>query len=342
MDSAMHFPTLHKFAAKALLAAALFLPASVLAQQTIKLATLAPDGSAWMRELRAAAAEVQAQTQGRVTVKFFPGGVMGSDAVVLRKIRLGQLQGGAVTGSDLDAICKDAPIYSLPFLFNTQAEVDAVRKLVDPMLADCFQKGGMRMLGLAGGGFAYLMSTRALNSREDLRSSKVWVPANDRVGEMTFRNGGITPIPLPLSDVFTALQTGLVDTVGNTHSGAVILQWHGKIKYIVDLPLSYIPAFVLVDEKAWGKLSPADQSVLLRSFNAAMNRIDANNRRENVQALAALRKGGTQVLTPSATEATRWREIGVTTTRQLEQQGAFSPAVMQAIQKQLASQRGAK
>jgi len=319
-----------------------FAATTAMAQQTIKLATVAPDGSGWMRELRAAAAEVQVQSQGRVTVKFFPGGVMGSDAVVLRKIRLGQLQGGALTGSDLDGICRDAPVYSLPFLFNNQAEVDAVRKVVDPMLTECFQKGGMRMLGLAGGGFAYLMSTHALNSRDDLRSSKVWVPANDRVGEMTFKNGGITTIPLPLADVFTSLQTGLVDTVANTTSGAVILQWHGKIKYMVDLPLSYIPAYVLVDEKAYAKLAPADQAILLRSFNAAMNRIDAANRRENVQALAAIKKGGTQVLTPSPTEATRWREIGVTTTRQLDKANTFTPAVMANIHRILATQRGGK
>ncbi len=326
--------------ALALAVALLALP--VVAQQTIKLATVAPDGSGWMRELRAAAAEVQSKTQGRVTVKFFPGGVMGSDAVVLRKIRLGQLQGGALTSSDLDAVCKDSAVYSLPFLFNNQAEVDAVRKVVDPMLVECLHKGGMRMLGLAGGGFAYLMSTHPLNSRDDLRSSKVWVPANDRIGESTFRNGGITPIPLPLSDVFTSLQTGLVDTVANTTAGAVILQWHGKVKYMVDLPLSYIPAYVLVDEKAFGKLSPADQSVLLASFGAAMDRIDAANRRENVQALAAIRKGGTQVLTPSPVEAARWREIGTTTTRQFEQQGVFTPAVMASIRRVLASQRGGK
>jgi TRAP-type C4-dicarboxylate transport system substrate-binding protein len=314
--------------------------APVSAQQTIKIATIAPDGSVWMKELRAAAADVQAKTQGRVTVKFFPGGVMGSDAVVLRKIRLGQLQGGAVTGSDLSGVCRDATVYTLPFLFNNQAEVDAVRKLVDPMLADCFQKGGLRMLGLAGGGFAYLMSTHELRSRDDLRNSKVWVPANDRVGEMTFKNGGITPIPLPISDVFTSLQTGLVDTVVNTTAGAVILQWHGKVKYMIDLPLTYVPAYFLVDDKALAKLSAPDQAVMAQAFGAAMSRIDTSNRRENVQALAAMKQGGTQLLTPPPTEAARWREIGVTTGKQLEQENTFNPATVAAIRRVLASQRG--
>ena len=310
------------------------------AQQTIKIATIAPDGSVWIKEMRAAAAEVQAKTQGRVTVKFFPGGVMGSDAVVLRKIRLGQLQGGAVTGSDLSGVCRDATVYTVPFQFNNQAEVDAVRKVVDPMLADCFQKGGMRMLGLAGGGFAYLMSTHELRTRDDLRSSKVWVPANDRVGEMTFKNGGITPIPLPISDVFTSLQTGLVDTVANTTSGAVILQWHGKIKYMIDLPLTYVPAYFLVDDKALEKLSAPDQAVMAQAFGAAMTRIDTANRRENVQALAAMKLGGTKLLTPPPAEAARWRDIGVTTSRQLDQQNTFTPAVVAAIRRVLASLRG--
>ena len=314
------------------------IPAS--AQQVIKIGTIAPDGSSWMREFRAAAAEVLAGTQGRVQIKYYPGGVMGSDTVVLRKIRLGQLQGGALTASELDGVCKDAPIYSLPFQFNNQAEVDAVRKVVDPMLVDCFHKGGMRMLGLAGGGFAYLMSTHEMHSRDDLRSSKVWVPANDRIGEMTFKNGGITPIPLPLSDVFTSLQTGLVDTVGNTYSGAVILQWHGKIKYIIDLPLTYIPAYFLIDEKAFGKASAADQAVLLKAFNGAMTRIDTANRRDNIQALAAMQKGGTKMITPPPAEAARWREIGVSTARQLQLQNAFTPAVTAAIQRVIAAQRG--
>ena len=85
----------------------------------IKIATLAPDGSAWMRELRKAAAEVQAGTQGRVQVKFYPGGVMGNDTVVLRKMRLGQLQGGVLTSSELGQVYPDAAIYSLPFLFDS-------------------------------------------------------------------------------------------------------------------------------------------------------------------------------------------------------------------------------
>ena len=129
--------------ALALLATA---PTMALAQQVIKIATVAPDGSAWMRELRTAAAEVQAGTQGRVNIKYYPGGVMGSDTVVLRKMRLGQLQGGVLTSSELAQVYPDAAVYSLPFLFDNWAQVEKARTVVDPILAKGFQGKGMHML----------------------------------------------------------------------------------------------------------------------------------------------------------------------------------------------------
>src|SRR5688572_15860789 len=107
-----------------LLVLGLAAPASA---QVLKIATLAPDGSAWMRELRIAAAEVKTGTAGRVEFKFYPGGVMGSEAVVLRKMRLGQLQGGVLTASELSLVYPDAPAYTLPFLFDDWADVDRVR-----------------------------------------------------------------------------------------------------------------------------------------------------------------------------------------------------------------------
>ena len=135
------------------------------AQQVVKIATLAPEGSAWMRELRAAAAEVKAGTQGRVEVKYYPGGVMGSDTVVLRKMRLGQLQGGVLTSSELATVYPDAAIYSLPFQFADWAQLEKARTQVDPLLGKGFEGKGLKMLTAANVGFAYLMSTRPLRNK---------------------------------------------------------------------------------------------------------------------------------------------------------------------------------
>lgn len=316
-----------------LLSLALVAPAVA---QTLKIATLAPDGSAWMRELRAAATEVKQGTGGRVEVKFFPGGVMGNDAVVLRKMRLGQLQGGVLTSSELSLVYKDAPVYSLPFLFENWEQVDRVRASVDPLLAKGFEQHGLRMLGVSGVGFAYLMGDRPLRSQADVAGIKLWVPQNDEIAIRTFKMGGISPIPLPIGDVFTSLQTGMVDTVANTPSGAIALQWHGKLKAMVDLPLTFVVGFLVVDDKAWKKLTPADQAVLAKAFADAAQRMDANVRRDDVSALAAMRKQGMVVTTLEPAEAARWRSLGTRVTAEMEAEKSISPEILAAVRQALA------
>jgi TRAP-type C4-dicarboxylate transport system substrate-binding protein len=315
------------------LALALAAPA---AAQTIKIATLAPDGSAWMRELRAAAAEVKAGTAGRVEVKFYPGGVMGNDAVVLRKMRLGQLQGGVLTSSELSLVYPDAPVYSLPFLMSTWDEVDRVRAAVDPMLAKGFEARGIHMLGVSSLGFAYLMGDKPLGSAADMAGRKLWVPQNDAVAARIFEMGGVSTIPLPIGDVFTSLQTGLVDTVVNTPSGAVVLQWHGKMKHMVDLPLTFVVGFLVVDDKAWKKLSPADQAVLSKAFADAGKRMDANTRRDDAAALEAMKKQGLKVSPMDPAEARRWQALGAKLIAEMEAQGKISPELLAAVRRALA------
>lgn len=305
------------------------------AQSTIKIASLAPDGSLWMKEMRAAGDAIATGSEGRVAIKFYPGGVMGNDATVLRKIRLGQLQGGAFTGSELSLVYKNAQIYSLPFLFTGYDEVDAARAKVDPILVEGFASNGFRVVGISGVGFAYLMGSREVSDREQLKHAKVWVPQNDRIAELTFRAGGIEPIPLPLGDVFTSLQTGLVDTVGNTAAGAIALQWHTKVSHLFDLPLSYVVGYVAIDNKAFAKLSESDQALVVKAFGEAAARIDAGNRKADADARTVLQGQGVAFATPSAEETSYWRGIGQQITDKLISDGALDAEVLAAVRANL-------
>jgi TRAP-type C4-dicarboxylate transport system substrate-binding protein len=311
----------------------LALAPAVLAQtQTLRLATLAPDGSPWMRELRAAAEQVKAETQGRVEIRYFPGGVMGNDQAVLRRIRQGgQLQGGVLTSSELSLVYPDAPVYTLPFMFANWAEIDRVRPKVDPLLAAGFAERGFHMLGASGVGFAYLMSTKPMTGVADVRRAKLWVPQNDRIADMTFREGGASPIPLPIGDVFTSLQTGMVDMVANTPAGTVALQWHGKVKSLYDLPLAYVVGFIVVDQRAWSRISAADQAVVDRIFKGASARVDQTIRRDDAAALEAMKKQGLAVVTPTPADAQYFREVGQRVVARLEAEQGISPAVLKAI-----------
>ena len=110
---------------------------------TLKVATLSPDGSAWMVKMRAGASEIETRTQKRVAFKFYTGGTMGNDKAVLNKIKIGQLQGGAVTAGSLADFYQDAQVYTLPLRFKNFAEVDYVRSKMDASLSKSLEQGGM-------------------------------------------------------------------------------------------------------------------------------------------------------------------------------------------------------
>ena len=323
----------------ALLLAAL---GSAQAATTIKIATVAPDGTAWMREMRAGADAVKQKTEGRVEIKYYPGGVMGDEPSVLRKIKIGQLQGGAFTGGELSAVDKNAQIYSLPFLFKTQDEVDKVRAQLDPLLKKSFEQSGFEAVGISGGGFAYLMSVKDIRNRDDLKSAKVWVPQGDRIAESGFKAAGVTPIPLPLADVYTSLQTGLIDTAANTPAGAIAFQWHTKVKHMIDLPLTYVVGILVIDKKVVDGLSPEDHKALDDELGAAFARLEKINRDDNSQARGALEKQGVQISTPNAEEAKSWEAIGAAARKDLATQNEVSPEMAAALDKALAQVHGAK
>jgi TRAP-type transport system periplasmic protein len=318
---------------------ALFAVAGGASAAAVKIATVAPEGSAWMKQMRLSAAAVKERTAGRVELKFYPAGVMGNDAAVLRKIKLGQLQGGAFTGAEASLVYKDAPIYSVPFLLRNQAEADFVRGKLDAMLIKGFADAGWTVAGLSGGGFAYLMSTRPIRTRDDLRASKVWVPQSDKLAETAFSAGGVSPIALPLTDVYPALQTGLVDTVANTPAGSIFFQWHTKVKYLVDLPLTYVVGLMLIDSKALAKLDAADRDVLLEEVRKGFEHIDGTQRADNEAARATLVKQGVEIIVPSSEEATFWREIGEQAQDELVGDGAVSAEALAAVRAALAEFR---
>ena len=264
--------------------AALLLVSSIADARTFKIATVSPDGTFWMQEMRAGAEEIKKQTQGRVKFKFYPGGVMGSDESVLRKIRIGQLHGGAVTAGSLIAIAPDISIYELPYLFESLEQVDYVRSKMDADLIQSLEGKGFVGFGLAEGGFSYMMSDEALQSISDVQNKKVWLPSNHPVGDAVFSSADISAVSLPIADVLTGLQTGLINTIITSPIGAIALQWHTKIQYVMDEPLTYFSALMVIDKKAFDKIKEEDREIVRTVMSETFARIDQRNRKDNVEA----------------------------------------------------------
>jgi TRAP-type C4-dicarboxylate transport system substrate-binding protein len=281
--------------------------------------------------MRESARQVAKQTDNQVKIKFYPGGVMGSDRAVLRKIRLGQLHGGAFVSGSLTKFYSDNLVYNLPLLFNSYREVDYVRKRMDPIIIEGLERNGFVTFGLAEAGFAYLMSKEAVGSIEDLQRQKVWIPDNDETSEEMLKVFGVTPIPLSLADVRAALQTGLVNTVTTSPIGAIALQWHTQINYLTNIPLFYIYGMLAVEQKAFSKFSPEHQTILREVMGKAFRKIDRQNRDDNEKALAALRKQGIQFIIPTQVALDRWEKTASDTAAQMIRSGHLSKEIVDTI-----------
>lgn len=306
---------------------------------TLKIATLAPDGTSWMLALRASAKEIEEQTAGRVKLRFYPGGVMGNDKSVLRKIRVGQLQGGALTGGGLASIYPDSQIYSLPFMFHSYEEADYVRQAIDPLLQEGLKQAGFISFGFSEGGFAYLMSNQPLSRVEELRQQKVWVPEGDEISRTAFEALGVSPIPLPLPDVLTGLQTGLIDTVATSPVGAIALQWHTRIKYLTDMPLLYLYGTLVIQERAFNRLSEKDRTIVQSALEKAFQQANQQSRQDNKNALQALKNQGIQFIQPPPEDLTKWRGLMHETVNQMAEQGVYSSEMLENIRRHLGEYR---
>ncbi len=305
----------------------------------LKLATVAPEGSGWMKDLRAAGLQVRDRTGGRVNLKFYGGGIQGDDRKVLRKIRIGQLQGGMFTSNGLEERYPDILIYGLPMLFNSQEEVDYVRQKVDATLTAGLEKVGFVSYGFAGGGFAYFMTGKPVTGLADLRGQKIWVPEGDQTSFVAMRALRLSPVVLPITDVLTGLQTGLLDIVATPPVGAVILQWYTKTKFVTRQPLSYTLGVLAIDRGALQAVSAADQAVLREVISGLYKRLDAQNRIDNIKAEQALMANGLQFVAPNASEIPEWRAAISAAMDEMAAKGAFSAELLAEVRRHLQDYR---
>ena len=305
----------------------------------IKIATISPEGSVWMEKMREGAEELARKTDNRVQIKFYPGGVMGDDKAVLRKIRIGQLQGGAFVSGSLSQFYPDNQIYSLPLFFRSFKEIDYVREHLDKQIIDGFEKGGFIIFGLAEGGFAYVMSKVPIQTVEDMRRQKVWIPDNDSMILEAIKAFDITPIPLTIADVRAGLQTNLINTVTTPPIGALALQWHTQIKYLMDEPFLYIYGVLAVDRKMFKKISPGDQQTFREIMGEVFKALDRRNREDNIKAVEALHKQGIEFIKPTSEALKKWRKDALEVPNRLVKAGKLSQKMVDTLESLLKEYR---
>ncbi|MDF1630692.1 MAG: TRAP transporter substrate-binding protein DctP [Alcanivoracaceae bacterium] len=297
---------------------------------TLRISTLYPEGTSVVSALRAASDEIEKQTEGRVSLRIFPGGVMGDDRAVQRKISIGQLHGALAQGGAFSRFYRDSQILNLPIAFRSYDEVDYVRKTLDPVIRKGFRDNGWVVFGPVDGGFAYVMSQNKVDSVDALRQQKLWLPANDSGSEKAARVFGVSPIMLSVGTVLTSLQTGAIDAFAAPPVAALTLQWHSRVKHMSEVPLLYTYGMLGISNKYFSSLTPADQKVVEQILGDAFAKMDQDSREENLQAYEAIQES-LNMVAPNDEQLAEWRSYADKATTQLVKDGEISKAILDQL-----------
>lgn len=301
-----------RFASALALAFLLALPSAVRAQETflLKVATVAPEGSVWLKVMRQMAKDIEKESGGTIQFRFFAGGVLGDDKTVLEKMKYGQVQAAGLTGVGLGEVLPETRVMELPFHFRTYKQVDCVLNELQPDFEKKFMDAGYVMLGWSDQGFVYLMSRKEIRKAEDMSGTKPWVWDVDPLAKAIFQAFKLNGVPLALQDVFASLQSGLIDTVYISPVAGIALQWYTKVNTMVNLPITDGAGAILLSKSVWDKMSPAQQTLLKTKVGEYTRKLNVATRKLNDKSIDVLREKGLTIVTPDEAQVAAFRVKG--------------------------------
>ena len=232
---------------------------------------------------------------------------MGNDAQVLRRMRVGQIHGGAFAVSGMLDRYSAISLYGVPLLVRSHDEIDYVRERMDPGLHEGLEDSGFISFGFIEGGFSFMMANEPVRGVDDMRRRKVWIPEGDQASIVALEALGLSPVVLPITDVLTGLQTGLLDIVAAPPTVALVLQWHTRIKYVTDLPVVYSMGIFALDSRTFRQLPEGDQQVVREVMTDVVQRLDRQARADNAQAREAMENMGIEFVSVDPADVSEWR-----------------------------------
>ncbi|MCA1663112.1 MAG: TRAP transporter substrate-binding protein DctP [Myxococcales bacterium] len=281
-----------------LLALSLF-AAPAQADVVIKLGTLAPNGSTWHTLLKEMGQKWEQASGGKVKLRIYPGGVLGNESDMVKKMRIGQLQAAALTTIGLHDIAADAQAIDIPGLVDSWPTYDYVMARMAPKIERILEGKGYVVLGWSEVGFVRFFSTKKLASLPEMQQAKMFCWEGDPAAAEAMRAGGFHPVVMSSTDIVPGLQTGLIDTVALAPLYAYSSRMFEKAKYMLDLPWAVLTGGTVVRKDEWDKV-PADvKPKLIEISREYAKKIAAEVRRMDAEALENMVKQGLVVVKPS-------------------------------------------
>jgi len=269
------------------------------ADVTIKLGTLAPNGSAWHTLLKEMGQKWEAASGGKVKLRVYPGGVLGNEGDLVKKMRIGQLQAAALTTIGLHDISPDAQAVDVPMLVDSWPTLDYVMDRMAPKLERIFESKGYVVLGWSEVGFVRFFSTKKYTTLPELQKAKMFCWEGDPASADAWRAGGFHPVVISSTDIVPSLQTGMIDTVALAPLYAYSSHMFEKAKYMLDLPWAVLTGGTVVKKEDWDKV-PADvRPKLIEISREYAKKIGLEVRRMDNEALDNMVKQGLVVVKPA-------------------------------------------
>jgi TRAP-type C4-dicarboxylate transport system substrate-binding protein len=263
----------------------------------IKIGTLAPTGSTWHTLLKEMGQKWKEASGGKVTVRIYPGGVVGNEGDMVKKMRIGQLQAAALTTIGLHDVSPEPQALDVPMMIDSYATLDYVREHIGPKLEKLLEQKGYVVLSWSEVGYVRFFSTKRYNTLAELQAGgKVFCWEGDPASAEAWRAGGFHPVVMSSTDIATSLQTGLIDTVSMAPLYAFTTRYFERAKYMIDTPWSILTGAMIVKKDVWERV-PADVSAkLLEIAHDYAKRIGAEVRRMDEEALVSMKTQGLQVV----------------------------------------------
>jgi TRAP-type C4-dicarboxylate transport system substrate-binding protein len=253
----------------------------------LRMASEAPEGSAWAREFRAFGREVSAGMRGDLQLKWYLSGVAGNELKVAERIGRDQLDGVVSAGMLCARLAPSIRAVRLPAVFRDRDEAAYVLNQMKPILDAEFLSAGFVNLAVGGLGFSVIFSRRPIHTVADLRKAHVWVWELDETVKKLL-NGVVDLVPLPIDEAARAYDQGVVDGFISVPAGALAFQWSAQARYVSDLQVAFLPSCVLVARRAFDQLPIEAQTELRAAASKLRIRVEDLDRQQDETLLGGL------------------------------------------------------
>lgn len=293
----------------AVLAALLaLLSAAGLPALTIKLGTVAPANSPWDLVLRRLAADWSRISDGEVELKIFPGGIAGDEPDMIRKMRIGQLHAATLTAGSLNDIYPGMLALASPMLIRNDAEMLAVLGELAPFFERQLEERGFVALMWSPIGWVKFFARQPLRTLDDLRRQTLWIGDAGAAEIRAWQQAGFDVVALPLTEVTTALQSGMIDAYLSSPLAAAAFQWFGLAPHMNDLRLAPLYGALVISKRVWERIPERIRPRLRAVAQAAGERLSASAHEQDDLAVHVMRAHGLQVYEATAALEQEWQD----------------------------------